>query len=197
MELFFDTYETGEDVRSLHRAGGRSCSTRTRRRWRRRCCCSPRAASSSGACWSTPASGSRCSSATAPRCARRCRSGCRSTCGVDVEIQPGPVLRLADGLGGGQRGRQRGPVGVCQRHDVHITVGAGDTLSGLAGALPRRSRRCGGRSRDANQIVDPFDLPPGRSLVIPRGGGQHAGGPEHAVTEPLLRPALRDPASRA
>ena len=43
----------------------------------------PRAASSSAACWSTPASGSRCSCATARRCARRCRCACRSTSSVD------------------------------------------------------------------------------------------------------------------
>jgi nucleoid-associated protein YgaU len=55
---------------------------------------------------------------------------------------------------------------------VHVTV-AGDTLSSLAAAFlgdPALWRDIAG----ANDLDDPFDLPPGRSLVIPapRGGAR-------------------------
>jgi LysM repeat protein len=57
---------------------------------------------------------------------------------------------------------------------VHIVL-AGDTLSGLAAAFLGDA----GRWRDiarANGIDDPFDLPPGRSLVIPApAAGRPAG----------------------
>lgn len=57
---------------------------------------------------------------------------------------------------------------------VHTTV-QGDTLSGLAAAYLGDA----GRWRDiatANSIDDPFDLPPGRPLVIPaRGSGTPQG----------------------
>jgi len=55
---------------------------------------------------------------------------------------------------------------------VHVTL-AGDTLSGLAATYlgdPARWRDIAG----ANDLDDPFDLPPGRPLVIPvpgRGAG--------------------------
>ena len=80
MELFFDTYETGQDVRDFTVAASCSCSTSSRRPWRRRCCSSRWAACSSPASWWTPGSDSPCSCATARRCARPCRCGCRSTC---------------------------------------------------------------------------------------------------------------------
>ena len=89
MELFFDTYETGEDVRAhtaAHRgAAGQAAETQAppvllfsigRLR-------------SFGACSPTPGSGSRCSCATARRCAPSCRCACRSTCSVAVEIEQG------------------------------------------------------------------------------------------------------------
>ena len=57
---------------------------------------------------------------------------------------------------------------------IHITV-QGDTLSGLAAAFlgdPAQWRLIA----QANKMDDPFDLPPGRQLVIPsRGPGQPSG----------------------
>lgn len=56
---------------------------------------------------------------------------------------------------------------------VHITV-QGDTLSGIAAAYlgdPGRWRQIA----DANKIDDPFDLPPGKPLVIPSSAGSTAG----------------------
>jgi hypothetical protein len=65
-------------------------------------------------------------------------------------------------------------VGPLRTAAAHIVV-AGDTLSALAGAYlgdPGRWREIA----DANRVEDPFDLTPGRALVIPSPASRPAAG---------------------
>jgi LysM repeat protein len=57
---------------------------------------------------------------------------------------------------------------------AHV-VGQGDTLSGLAAAYLGDAARWR-EIADANAVEDPFDLPPGRALVIPSPGGRRRPG---------------------
>ena len=140
---------------------------------------------SSSASWSTPASGSRCSCATAPRCAPRCRSGCRSTCGWTCEIQQGLFFGSPTVSAAVERGRRRGDRHLHAR--VHI-IGAGETLSGLAARLPGRSRAVAATSPRPTSIDDPFDLRSGTLAGHPARGAEHVERAGHAVTEPFYAP---------
>jgi nucleoid-associated protein YgaU len=58
---------------------------------------------------------------------------------------------------------------------VHVTA-QGETLSGIAAAYLGDAGRWR-QIANANKIDDPFDLPPGKSLIIPSSAGGAAGPP--------------------
>jgi LysM repeat protein len=90
---------------------------------------------------------------------------------LDVQIQGGLFFGSPTVSAVATAAIQAGRALVSGSPTIHVTV-KGDTLSGLAAAFlgdPAQWRLIA----QANRIVDPFDLPPGRQLVIPsRGAGR-------------------------
>ena len=117
-----------------------------RRPWPRRCSCSPGAVCSSSACWKRSRNASSCSSPAACRCAPGLPWSFKEFARLQVEIEEGLFI---------------GPPTV--RNIVE-----GETLSQLAHEYLGDA----GAWREialANGIDDPFDLRPGRRIVIPSG----------------------------
>ncbi|MGV9385757.1 CIS tube protein [Nonomuraea sp. NPDC003707] len=177
MELFFDTYETGEDVRE-HTAPIVRLLDRD-----------PRTQAPPVLLFSLGRVQFRCVLTDAgQRFTMFLRDGTpvRSTMSVrlqeyvevDVEIRQGvffgsPTVSAAVNAAAAGTVATENAV-LSGSATLHVTV-AGDTLSGIAAAYlgdPGRWREIAG----ANRIDDPFDLPPGRSLVIPAPDGATTGG---------------------
>ena len=176
MELFFDSYETGEDVRDctapIVRLLDRQPLTR-----RRRCCSSRWAGSSSAACWWTPASGSPCSCRDGtPVRSTHVASGFRNTSTWSSRSARGlffgsPTVSAAVNTAAARRRSARSLAGAAT---VHVTA-QGDTLSGLADRLPRRSRAGGGRSPTPTRSSTRSTCRPAGSLVIPPPAAREPG----------------------
>jgi hypothetical protein len=173
MELFFDTYETHEDVRQYTAPIVRLLDRQ------------PQTQAPPVLLFSLGRMQFRCVLVdAAQRYTMFARDGTpvRSTMSVrlqeyvDVQVQVrqglffgSPTISAAAdaALAGGQQAVDSVLSGSAT---VHVTV-RGDTLSGIAAAYlgdPAHWRRIA----EANKIDDPLDVPPGVSLVIPSGAGR-------------------------
>ena len=167
MELFFDTYEDGTDVRAHTRRGRRPARPGPAARTPRRSCCSSGRLLLPAACSSRPASASRCSCATAPRCAPG--SSVRFQEYVDLEVET--ARRLL------RRVRRRCTTVHPARHAPRARRRATSATRRAGGRSPRPTastirsaarRRVAGRSRDGGRHGDR------RALRAPRRGSTSA-----------------------
>jgi hypothetical protein len=93
---------------------------------------------------------------------------------VDIEVRQGLFFGSPTISAAVNRAAAAVGAGALIAAAAHVVV-QGDTLSGLAAAYlgdPARWREIA----DANAVEDPFDLPPGMALVIPAPGSRRAAG---------------------
>jgi hypothetical protein len=94
---------------------------------------------------------------------------------VDMRVQRGLFLGSPTASAALRTGIQIGRSVLSGSPSVHVTL-RGETLSGLATAYLGDAARWREIAR-ANDMDDPFDLPPGRRLVIPSAGPDRPAGP--------------------
>jgi Contractile injection system tube protein/LysM domain len=162
MELFFDTYETGEDVRDRTAPIVRLLDKRST------------AQAPPVLLFSLGRMQFRCVLVDAgQRFTMFLRDGTpvRSTMSVRLQEYVEAAVDVQRGVFFGSptvSAAATGEAALSGSARVHVTV-VGDTLSGIAAAYLGDAARWR-QVAEANRIVDPFDLPPGKPLVIPDPG---------------------------